>query len=146
MDGQGRSVGPDLLEVVADLKHDLGKYSSWMSANLDDAEWEGPVSDGLVDALRRDLLRTRTGLDGGPESAWAVWERLAADLPRPLPAPELETVEAGVEVLRRAEVPLRRGDRDALAALRGVVREAQQSIRSVLLRSHRRLLRAPDRG
>ncbi|MCA9661585.1 MAG: hypothetical protein KC486_24810 [Myxococcales bacterium] len=146
MDGQGRSVGPDLLEVVADLKHDLGKYSSWMSANLDDAEWEGPVSDGLVDALRRDLLRTRTGLDGGPESAWAVWERLAADLPRPLPAPELETVEAGVEVLRRAEVPLRRGDRDALAALRGVVREAQQSIRSELLRLHRRLLRAQDRG
>lgn len=131
------------IEQVAALKHDLGKYSSWLSANLDDGAWEGPVSEALVDALRRDLLATRTGADGVPEAAWAVWERLSSDLPRPLPA-ELEAVVEAVAVLRRAEEPLRRGDAAALAPLRPAIREAQRSIRGALLRLHRRLLRGED--
>ncbi|MCB9701426.1 MAG: hypothetical protein H6711_06015 [Myxococcales bacterium] len=133
-----------LIEIVAALKHDLGKYSSWMSANLDDEEWSGPLRDSLVDALARDLLRTRSGADGAPEATWEVWERLADELPRPLPAPELEAVEAAVAVLRRAEAPLREDDRRAIAELRPAIREAQRAIRGELLRLHRRLLRAQE--
>ncbi len=134
----------DLIEIVSALKHDLGKYSSWMSANLSDEEWEGPLSDTLVDALRRDLLRTRTLRDGTPESAWEVWDRLRAELPRPSPEPELDAVERAVEVLRGAE-PALREEGDALCALRPALRDAQRQIRGELLRLHRRLLRA-DRG
>lgn len=133
----------DLIEIVAALKHDLGKYSSWMSANLSDEEWGGPLSDALVDALRRDLLRTRTRRDGTPESAWGVWDRLRLELPSPLPAPELEAVEAAVEVLRGAERALRE-DREALSALRPSLRGAQREVRGELLRLHRRLLRSQD--
>ena len=135
----------DLIEIVAALKHDLGKYSSWMSANLSEEEWEGAPSDALVDALRRDLLRTRTRRDGTPESAWEVWDRLGDELPRPLPAPELEAVEVAVEVLRGAELALRE-DREALLTLRASLRSAQRQIRGELLRLHRRLLRTQERG
>jgi len=135
----------DLIEVVAALKHDLGKYSSWMSANLSEEEWGGTLSDVLVEALRRDLLRTRTRRDGTSETAWEVWDRLREDLPRPLPARELEVVEAAVDVLRGAEFALRE-DSDALFALRASLRDAQRQLRSELLRLHRRLLRAQERG
>lgn len=139
-----RSQAPaPLLEQVAALKHDLGKYSSWLSANLDEAAWEGPVSDAWIDALRRDLLATRTGADGEVEPAWAVWERLAADIPPPWP-PELDRVAAAVEVLRGAAGPLLRGDRAALIGLRSGLRGAQRSIRGDLLHLHRRLLRGED--
>ncbi len=135
----------DLIEIVAALKHDLGKYSSWMSANLSEEEWDGPLSDTLVDALCRDLLRTRTRRDGTPESAWEVWDRLREELPLPLPAPELEAVEAAVEVLRGAE-PALREDREALSALRPTLRAAQREVRGELLRLHRRLLRIQEQS
>ncbi|HFE44914.1 MAG TPA: hypothetical protein ENJ18_05380 [Nannocystis exedens] len=134
----------DLVEIVAALKHDLGKYSSWISANLEDCEWRSPLSDRCVDALRRDLLCTRTHRDGSPESAWEVWARVSAPLPRPLPAPELTLVERAVDELKAAEVALRAADRVALAELSGALRGAQQTIRRELLRLHRRL-RAGDR-
>lgn len=129
------------LEAVAALKHDLGKYSSWVSANLPESAWTGPVSDALVDALQSDLLRTRTRADGGPEAAWEVWERLGAPL-APFVEPELAAVAAAVGVLRSAEVPLRAGDRGAVGSLRGSLRRAQQEIRASLQQLHRRLLRA----
>ena len=54
---------------IAALKHDLGKYVAWMSANLDEACWRGPVRDELIDALSRDLLRTRTPAEGPADAA-----------------------------------------------------------------------------
>ncbi len=134
----------DLVEIVAALKHDLGKYSSWISANLEDREWGNPLSDRCVDALSRDLLCTRTRRDGSAESVWEVWERLSAPLPRPLPAPELSAVERAVGELKAAEVALRAADKVALGELSGALRGAQQTIRRELLRLHRRL-RAGDR-
>jgi len=134
----------DLIEIVAALKHDLGKYSSWISAHLDDDAWEGLPSAALMDALQRDLLRTRTLRDGSPESAWAVWERLSQDFERPLPAPELVAVEGAVAALKGAEAALRSEDRAAVGALSASIRAAQQAIRGELLRLHRRLLRAQD--
>ncbi|MCY0990116.1 hypothetical protein OV203_23455 [Nannocystis sp. ILAH1] len=129
----------DFPEQVAALKHDLGKYVAWMSANLGDDHWHGPLRDELVEALRRDLLRTRSGGDGTVEAAWELWTRFAADWPRPLPAPELVEVEAAVEVLRAHSPALARGDRDAIAAARPQIRAAQQTIRSELQKLHRRL-------
>lgn len=127
---------------VAALKHDLGKYVAWMSANLDEACWRGPVRDELIDALSRDLLRTRTPAEGPPEAAWELWDRLAAALPRPWTEPELRTVDDAVAVLRAAEPALRARDGAALAAQRDAVRAAQRTIRAALQQLHRRLLQA----
>ncbi|MBL9100236.1 MAG: hypothetical protein JNL82_04710 [Myxococcales bacterium] len=129
----------EFCQQVAVLKHDLGKYVAWMSANLDDSHWQGPVRDDLIDALSRDLLRTRTPQEGPPEPAWGVWDRLSAGLPRPFPAPELDRVDAAVAVLRAAEPALRTRDRAALAAVRGDLRAAQRTIRTALQQLHRRL-------
>jgi hypothetical protein len=129
----------DFPEQVAALKHDLGKYVAWMSANLGDDHWHGPLRDELVEALRRDLLRTRSGGDGTVETAWELWTRFAADWPRPLPAPELVEVEAAVDLLRAHGPALAQGDRDAIAAARPQIRAAQQTIRSELQKLHRRL-------
>jgi hypothetical protein len=127
---------------VAALKHDLGKYVAWMSANLDASCWQGPVRDELIDALGRDLLRTRTPAEGPPEPAWELWDRLSAGLPRPWTDPELHEVASAVAVLRRAEPALRARDREALADQREAIRAAQQKIRGALQQLHRRLLQA----
>jgi hypothetical protein len=131
----------ELVEQVAALKHDLGKYVAWMSANLGDDQWQGPLRDELFDALSRDLLRTRSTADGGYESAWDVWHRFAADWPRPLPEPELVAVEAAVATLRSFEPALRAGDRAAIASARPAIRAAQQTIRGELQQLSRRLQR-----
>ena len=132
----------DFPEQVAALKHDLGKYVAWMSANLAEECWQGPVPRELINALRRDILRTRIAADGTSEAAWDLWARFSADWPRPLPAPELVEVEAAVEVLRAHEAALVAGDGDLIAAARSQIRAAQQAIRAGLQQLHRRLQRA----
>lgn len=127
---------------IAALKHDLGKYVAWMSANLDEGCWRGPVRDELIDALSRDLLRTRTPAEGPPEPAWALWDRLGAGLPRPWTEPELREVDAAVAVLRAAEPALLARDGAALAGQREAIRSAQKTIRGALQQLHRRLLQA----
>ena len=68
----------DLLDRLADLQHDLGKYIAMPLSLL-------PPSAGgedVVAALRQGLLATRSG-PGGVRSARALWEefrREAADL------------------------------------------------------------------
>lgn len=128
-------------ERVAALKHDLGKYVAWMSINLDDEAWTGPMTDQLVAALRSDLLATKKGTDGD-RTAWEVWLSHTEDLPRPLQPPELATVEAAVAVLQAAGPALQAGDHDAIAPLRAGIREAQQTIRKTLATVHRSLLAA----
>lgn len=128
-----------LLEQVAALKHDLGKYVAWTSANLDDAVWDGPVAEELVAALRADLLETRKHGDRR-ESAWEVWRAHLAALPQPL-EPELEAVAAAVARLERVGPALVHDDREALAEARASIRAAQQDIRLQLRDLHRRLYR-----
>ena len=136
----GRESGDEeLLEQVAALKHDLGKYVAWTSANLEDALWEGPVADELVHALRTDLLETRKHA-GGSDSAWAVWRAHRSALPVPL-EPELQAVERAVASLERAGPALERDDRSLIGEQRQVIRRAQQDIRDQLRNLHRRLLR-----
>jgi hypothetical protein len=132
---------PTLRERVAALKHDLGKYVAWASANLAEADWTGPVGPALLSALHRDLLSTRTR-GGVDEPAWEVWARLTADLPRPLEVPELAVCEACVAELRAAEAPLRANDAAALAGLRERVRRAQTQIRRELSALSRRVSKA----
>jgi hypothetical protein len=124
----------ELRELVAALKHDLGKYVAWRSANLDEAAWSGPIRSDLVEALRADLLRTR-----GDEPAGEVWRRLTAALTRPLEHAELVAVERAVETLRGCEVALRSDDTSALARARADIRAAQRRIRDELRDLQRRL-------
>ncbi len=128
------------MERAAALKHDLGKYVAWQSANFDDDAWDGPLADGLRDALRSDILATRQHA-GQQQPAWDVWSSHVADLPQPLPEPELRTVDAAVEVLRAHAAALEATDGQALAAARPQIRAAQLEIRSALRTLHRRLLR-----
>jgi len=127
-----------LREIVASLKHDLGKYVAWRSANLDDAAWEGPVTPLLVECLRADVLTTRTG-PRGDRPAWQVFADLVAPLPVPLPEPELVDVAAAVERLRGVAVVLATDDGEAIASVRAEVRQAQGVIRRRLADLHRRL-------
>jgi hypothetical protein len=129
-------------ERAAALKHDLGKYVAWRSANFDDDAWSGPLDDALVQALRDDLLRTRQRPDGD-QAAWEVWAAHTHDLPQPLPEPELRTVDAAVAVLRAHEPALRGADHAALARARPAIRRAQAEIRAALRDFHRRLLSTP---
>jgi hypothetical protein len=140
-DPQIRASG-DLLEQVAALKHDLGKYVAWTSANLDDAVWEAPAPqriDELIAALHADLLETRKHGDHC-ESAWEVWRAHLGQLPHPL-EPELEAVGHAVAELERVGPALADGDRETIIRERGSIRAAQQDIRQQLLNLHRRLLR-----
>lgn len=140
----------DLLEQVAALKHDLGKYVAWTSANLDDALWERPIGDELdqldelIGALRADLLETRKHGERR-EAAWEVWRSFEAELPRPL-EPELELVAKAVAQLEQVGSALVADDRRAIADARPHIRAAQQDIRSQLLVLHRRLLQARAGG
>jgi hypothetical protein len=128
-------------ERAAALKHDLGKYVAWRSANLAEEAWSGPVTDELLEALRADLLSTRKA-GAQRESAWEVWSRLSEDLPRPLSEPELVAVERAVQALHAYAPALEQGDREAIAAGRQTIRSAQASIREALRDFHRRMMRA----
>lgn len=121
-----------LRECVADLKHDLGKYVAWRTANFDDDAWTGALTTEFVECLQADLLRTK-----GDLSAWDVWDRHRQAIPEPWP-PELEAVDEAVAVLRAHEAMLRQPT-EALAAARPVLRRAQQTIRHELRMLARRL-------
>ena len=66
---------PALVEHVARLKHDLGKYVSlrirWLPERATDEERRS--------AVVADLLSTRTGADG-VRDAWAIWTELSPEL------------------------------------------------------------------
>lgn len=128
----------ELLERVAALKHDLGKYVAWTSANLEEEAWTGPVEPELLEALRDDLLRTRRRGDES-EPCWSIWSRLTSDLERPWAYDELRAVDAGVQTLRGAEQALIEGDLAALGELRAQLRDAQMEIRRQLSALLRRL-------
>jgi len=129
----------ELRERVAALKHDLGKYVAWTSANLDDEVWQVPVGEVVLDALAGDVLRTRSKGEQH-EAAWEIWERLTGDLGRPLAEPELVDVELAVAVLKDAAPYLRSRDAQGIAARCDDIRAAQRTIRTRLKQLHRRLV------
>jgi hypothetical protein len=129
----------ELRERAAALKHDLGKYVAWRSANLPESAWTGPIDESTLQSIRADVLATRSG-PGEPEPAWALFERLAQPWPQPWP-PELVAVAAAVTSLRKHASALATEDRDAIAAARGAIRSAQHAIRGELAALYRRLMR-----
>jgi hypothetical protein len=130
----------DLLrEWAATLKHDLGKYVAWRSANLSDSAWSGALDELAATSIRDDILATRDA-GGRREPAWELFDRLAQPWPRPWPA-ELEAVQAAVAALRELAAPLQADDRPAIAAARDRIRTAQSTIRTELAALHRRLTR-----
>lgn len=131
--GDDAQTGLELRELIADLKHDLAKYVAWRSANYGDEAWEGPLTDEFAAALQEDVLRTK-----GELSAWQVWDAARPGLGDPLPHPQLRSVDEAVALLRSHETALRGGG-EALAAVRGAIRGAQQTIRSQLRELHRTL-------
>lgn len=131
--GDEAQSGLELRELVADLKHDLAKYVAWRSANFAEDAWEGPMTDEFTEALQADVLRTK-----GEQSAWQVWDAAREGLGDPLPHPQLRNVQDAVALLRTLETALRSGG-EPLAAARGEIREAQQTIRSQLRELHRTL-------
>ncbi len=135
------SDGARVREVVAALKHDLGKYVAWRSVNLPPEAWEGPLDPVWLENVRADVLATRSG-PGGAQAAWEVFATHAEGLAEPWPA-ELRSVADAVAVLRGAEMCLRTGDEASLMACRGAIRSAQQTIRGQLAALHRRLLEGP---
>ncbi|MBC8069381.1 MAG: hypothetical protein IAG13_13680 [Deltaproteobacteria bacterium] len=66
--------GASRRELAAALKHDLGKYVAWRSANLPESAWQGTATAATLEALRADVLHTRTAASGD-EPAWALFER-----------------------------------------------------------------------
>lgn len=131
--GDDAQAALELRELVADLKHDLAKYVAWRSANYGDEAWEGPMTDDFATALQDDVLRTK-----GELSAWQVWDVARSALGDPLPYPQLREVHDAVMLLQTHETALRGGG-EALAAVRGAIRGAQQTIRSQLRELHRTL-------
>jgi hypothetical protein len=114
---------------------------AWRSVNLGEDAWTGPPSEALLDALCADLLATRS-TSTGDLAAWDVFAVLTRDVPRPWPAPELAAVEEAVLRLQACADALVRRDRDAIAAARGSIRDAQATIRRELAALHRRLVQA----
>lgn len=131
--GDETQAGLELRELVADLKHDLAKYVAWRSANYGDDAWDGPMTDDFATAVQDDVLRTKGAL-----SAWQVWDAARPGLGDPLPYPQLREVHDAVMLLRTHETALRSGG-EPLAAVRGSIRGAQQTIRSQLRELHRTL-------
>ena len=131
--------GAPARELAAALKHDLGKYVAWRSANLPEAAWQGTASMATLEALRADLLHTRTA-PTGDESAWVVFERHVSGWPQPWPA-ELVAVERALAVLRAHAPALQGGDIASVSAALAELRAAQLTIRSELAALVRRLAR-----
>lgn len=123
--------------LVADLKHDLGKYVAWRTANhpelwsgdWEESAWNEPT---FVEALQADILQTL-----GRRSAWEIWDAHTKTWPRPWPCEPMTEVEQAVEVLRKHENLLRAGPSIELVAAHPCLVRAQRTIREELRRAAR---------
>ncbi len=133
----GAEVLEDLVEQLADLRHDLGKYVCFETrfVGVEAAEPD------LRDALRADLLRTRCGRDAegreATETAWALWARLR---PGTLAGdPDITEIDALIGRLQAADLSgdlacLRRTAEDAMEVA-SVTRRLLDRGRAALVRS-----------
>ena len=140
---------PDLVDRICALKHDLGKYVAWRSANLTEEEWRdaGPEAQA---AVRNDILRTKTLGDGTELSAWMVLRMSLdafSDHERTVASPELNLVCRNVEVLESLEGDIVSGDAVVHQEIQTRLRQAQAEIRnslSALVRRARQEARWPE--
>jgi hypothetical protein len=123
-----------LTERLMSLKHDLGKYIAWQSANLEETEWRDG-SARLTRAVQRDVLGTRTSRDGANQPAWVVYEAGVAGMSaaeREQTSPELGRVEARVRWMQSIEGAITSGDALSDRNVRAEMQGAQREIRACL--------------
>lgn len=119
----------DLVEDLADLRHDLGKYITFGVRFLG----PDPAAGDLRAALEADLHRTARR-PSGDEAAWEVWARLR---PRGLDSdPDVRRIDAGVQRLASADLS---GDAESLAAVAAEARAVAAATRSLHQRAVARL-------
>ena len=127
----------EMVEDLADIRHDLGKYLTL------GARFLGP-EPGLADlreALKGDLLRTARRTSGD-ETAWELWRRLR---PEGLETdPDIQRIDEGIQALATADLE---GDRPVLEAAAACAVEVAQATRSLHHRAAVRLAEsAPNEG
>ena len=119
----------DVVEDLADIRHDLGKYLTL------GARFLGPepgVAD-LREALKGDLLRTARRASGD-ETAWELWARLRPDgLDTD---PDVQKIDEGIQALAMADLE---GDRTVLEAAAACAVEVSQATRNLHRRAAVRL-------
>ncbi len=130
--GPTNAASEDVRARVDGLRHDLGKYVAWISANLPDEAFGPPPSDEAVAALRADVLATRRDRSGRPLAAWEVYERWVTGLGDERVLAALAPVARAVDTLRAAGPALAGEDEAALAAHIPAIRAAQRVIRTKL--------------
>jgi len=131
----------DLVDALADVRHDLGKYLTLGVRFVGD----DPGEDDLREALRSDLLRTARRASGD-EAAWQVWARLR---PVGLDAdPDVCRIDAGIAALEAADLGAPRGTLVALAAQAAAVADATRSLhrRACALLTCKPDTEGPDHG
>lgn len=114
----------ELVEDLAELRHDLGKYIAFETRFVGD---DGGTDD-LRGALRQDLLQTHRRR-GEVETAWALWARL-----RPMQLaeePEVAIIDRSLAEL--ADIDLS-GPRDSLLRAVSLARGVSEATRAL----HRR--------
>lgn len=119
----------DLVEDLADLKHDLGKYVTFGVRFLGPE----PGTEDLREALQGDLLRTARR-PSGTESAWQVWARLRPD--ELDDDPDVQRIDSLVAALRGVDLA---GDRATLDAAADRARAIAEATRSLHRRAAARL-------
>lgn len=123
-----------LTQRFMSLKHDLGKYIAWQSANVEEEEW-WTGSERLTASIQRDLLRTRTSRDGVPQPAWDVydeWFCALTDEERTQAAPVLGRVAAQVRWMESIAAQISSGEALDDPAIRRRIKDAQREIRDTL--------------
>jgi hypothetical protein len=114
----------DLVDDLADLRHDLGKYIGFESRTAEPAR--------LRQALARDLFATREH-EGERETCWELWARL-----RPAALaddPDVAAIDAALAALR---LDLDTADDDALRE----ARDRAATVTAATKRLHARALKA----
>lgn len=119
----------DLVEDLADLRHDLGKYVTFGVRFLG----PDPAPADLRAALEGDLLRTARRGDA-TETAWQLWARirpagLADD-------PDVQRIDLGIRALEDADLS---ADAVGLAATAERARDVAEATRSLHRRAAIRL-------
>jgi len=121
----------ELVEDLAELRHDLGKYITFETRFVGEAG----STDDLRGALRQDLLQTHRRR-GEVETAWALWARLR---PAELAAePEVEAIDRALAELKQLDLS---GPRDSLLHAVALARGVSEATRAL----HRRFAGLADR-
>ncbi len=124
---------PELVEQLADLRHDLGKYITFEVRFLGPS----PSESALRAALRADLLQTRRW-GAHTETAEQVWARMRPALLEG--DPDLLRIDQALGALSRIDLS---GPAEELSQAAALAREVAEACRALLMRGR---ARCPEPG